>query len=178
MPFQTRNLLMSLGAASALGACTTMADVPTERVGQATLSYANGMPAGTAQLMRSGEGLSMAVAVTGMSPGTHAFHLHTTGKCEGPDFTSAGGHLNPYDKKHGTLDPMGPHLGDMQNLEVNSSGAATATVDIPGERAGALQEIFDADGTAVVIHAGADDYRTDPSGAAGSRIACGIMRPA
>ena len=169
--------LAIFGASATLAACTTMGEVPTERVGQATLSFANGLPAGTAQLMRSGSGLTMTVAVTGMEPGAHGFHLHTTGKCEAPDFTSAGGHLNPYSKHHGTKDPMGPHLGDMQNLQVGSSGTASATVDLPGEREGALGEIFDADGTAVIVHAGADDYMTDPSGDAGGRVACGVLKP-
>lgn len=165
-----------LTGAVALGACTTLADVPTERVGQATLSFANGLPAGSAQLVRSGTGLSMAVAVTGMTPGPHGFHLHTTGKCEAPSFESAGGHLNPYGRDHGTLDPEGPHLGDMLNIDVGSNGTGTANLDLPGERAGALDEIFDADGTAIVVHANADDYRTNPSGNAGSRVACGVLR--
>lgn len=164
------------GGAALLTGCTTMDDVPAGRVGQATLSFANGLPAGTAQLVQSASGLSMAVAVTGMSPGAHGFHLHTTGKCEAPGFTSAGGHLNPYDRSHGTLDPQGPHLGDMRNLDVGASGSATATVELPGDRMGSLDSIFDADGTAVVIHAGADDYRTDPSGNSGDRIACGVLR--
>lgn len=170
--------LALLGAGLTLGACTTMADMPTERVGEATLSFGNGLVAGSAQLMQSGTGLSVMVAVNGVEPGPHGFHLHTTGKCEAPDFTSAGGHLNPYMKKHGTKDPMGPHLGDMQNLEVGPSGTATATVDLPGEREGSLAQIFDADGTAVIVHAGADDYMTDPSGDAGGRIACGVLKPA
>lgn len=178
MSIQTRTNVTVMAALAVLGACTTMSDVTSEQVGQATLSSADGTLAGTARLMNSPDGLSVVVSVTGMAPGMHGFHLHTTGRCEAPDFTSAGGHLNPFSKKHGTRDPMGPHLGDMQNLEVGATGTATATVDLPGERAGALQEIFDADGTAVIIHAGADDYITDPSGDAGGRIACGVLSPA
>jgi superoxide dismutase, Cu-Zn family len=165
-------------APAALVACTTLADVPTERVGQATLSFANGLPAGTAQLVRSGAGLSVVVAVTGMTPGPHGFHLHTTGKCEAPGFDSAGGHLNPYGRRHGTLAESGPHLGDMPNIEVGPSGSGAATFALPGERPGALEAIFDADGTAVIVHAGPDDYRTDPSGNSGPRIACGVLRRA
>ena len=82
-------------SAAMLAGCTTMADVPTSRVGQATLSFANGLPAGTAQLLRDGSGLRIVLAATGMTPGSHGFHLHTTGKCEGPKFESAGAHWNP-----------------------------------------------------------------------------------
>ena len=169
---------LALTAPILLAGCTTLADQPTERVAQATLGFANGLPAGTAQLLRSGTGMSVAVAVTGMTPGAHGFHLHTIGKCEGPAFESAGAHLNPYGRKHGTLAPGGPHLGDMLNIEVGTNGTGTASLDLPGERAGGLDEIFDADGTAVIVHAGADDYRTDPSGNAGGRIACGVLRRA
>ena len=168
---------MTVAAPTALLAgCTTMADVPTTRVGQATLSFANGLPAGTAQLLRDGSGLRIAVAATGMTPGPHGFHLHTTGRCEAPGFTSAGGHLNPDDRNHGTLSPGGPHLGDLPNLQIGANGSGSMTEAVRGGEA-ALSTIFDADGTAVIIHAEPDDYRTDPSGSAGDRVACGVLRP-
>lgn len=167
-------IVLAGGAAAATG-CTTLADVPTSRVGQATLSFANGLPAGTAQLFRDGVGLRIAVATTGMAPGPHGFHLHTTGRCEAPGFVSAGGHLNPDGRKHGSQAPGGAHLGDLPNLEVHSSGSATATEAVAGGEA-ALASIFDGDGTAVVVHAAPDDYRTDPAGNAGDRIACGVFR--
>jgi len=163
------------GAAALLSGCTTLADVPTERLGQATLSFANGLPAGTAQLFRDGSGLRMVVAATGMTPGAHGFHLHTTGRCEAPGFTSAGGHLNPDGRKHGAQAPGGAHLGDLPNLQIGSTGSGSATAAIAGGEA-ALAAIFDADGTAVVIHANADDYVTDPTGNAGDRVACGVLR--
>ena len=163
-------------AAAGMTGCTTTEAVPTVRVGQATLSFANGLSAGTAQLYSDGVGLRLAVAATGLAPGAHGYHLHTVGKCEGPDFTSAGGHLNPANHKHGSLAPGGPHLGDLPNLAVGSSGSGASTEAIPGNRDAVLADIFDADGTAVVIHADPDDYRTDPSGNAGKRLACGVMK--
>jgi Cu-Zn family superoxide dismutase len=176
--------IIVLGAA-ALTACTTVENVAddvaseltTEQVGTASLSFANGQPAGTARLMSDGDQLSVAVMVNGVEPGAHGFHLHTTGACRAPDFTSAGGHLNPYDRNHGRLSPGGSHLGDMPNLQVDASGSAGGTFDVSDTPERALEEIFDTDGTAVVVHAGADDYRTDPAGDAGSRIACGVLRP-
>lgn len=162
-------------AVGALSGCTTMSEVPTERLGSATLSLANGAPAGTVQLLASGDSLALAVAVTGIPEGAHGFHLHTTGRCTAPEFTSAGGHLNPQSKEHGSANPKGSHFGDLPNLVVGPNRMATTTVDLGGSRQQALDWLFDDDGTAVVIHAGADDYRSDPAGDAGSRIACGVL---
>jgi superoxide dismutase, Cu-Zn family len=164
-------------AALMAASCSSLADVPTARVGQASLSFANGLPAGTAQLLRDGSGLRIVVAATGMTPGAHGFHLHTTGRCEAPGFTSAGGHLNPSGRKHGTQAPGGPHLGDLPNIQINANGSGAATEIITGGDA-TLSAIFDADGTAVIIHANADDYVTDPTGNAGDRVACGVLRRA
>lgn len=172
--FKASATTLAAGAALLAG-CTTLSDVPTSRVGQATLSFANGLPAGTAQLLRDGSGLRIAVAATGMTPGAHGFHLHTTGRCEAPGFTSAGGHLNPDGRKHGSQAPGGAHLGDLPNLQIGASGSGGATEAVAGGEA-ALAAIFDADGTAVVIHADPDDYVTDPAGNAGDRIACGVLR--
>lgn len=162
----------------ALGACTTVGDLPTARLGDARLTFANGLPAGTAQLLSNGDGVTLAVAVTGMAPGAKGFHLHTAGRCEGPDFTSAGGHLNPAGREHGSLNPRGKHLGDMPNLDVGAARTAAAEVDLTGTRDTLLADIFDGDGTAVIVHANADDYTSDPAGNAGARIACGVLRRA
>lgn len=159
----------------ALGACTSLQDLPTERVASTRLTLANGIPAGTVQIVGNGDRLTITVVATGMSPGSHGFHLHQTGKCERPDFTSAGGHLNPLGKDHGSLAEGGAHLGDLPNLEVGQGGTGTVTADISASREQALDWLFDADGTAVVVHAAPDDYRTDPTGNAGSRIACGVL---
>lgn len=98
-----------------------------------------------------------------------------TGRCEGPAFTSAGGHLNPGEKQHGTLNPAGSHTGDLPNLNIVSNGAGTLSVELSGTRAELEAALFDADGTALVIHATADDYKTDPTGNSGARIACGVL---
>ena len=171
----TRTTLLAAAAALSLGGCSTIADLPTEELGSATLSLSNGTPVGTARLVANGDDVSLAVAVTAIPAGAHGFHLHTTGKCEAPGFTSAGGHLNPLDREHGSENPQGKHFGDLPNLAVGSNRSAATTIDLPGTRAQALSYIFDADGTAVIIHAGADDYRSDPAGDAGSRLACGVM---
>lgn len=167
--------IVALLATAAATACTSVGDIPTDRVGQATLSFANGLPAGTVQLVADGAGVSAIVAVTGLAKGQHGFHLHAVGKCEAPDFTSAGPHLNPGGRTHGTMSSGGAHLGDMPNLTVGASGTATATIPLAGPRDTTLASIFDSDGTAVVIHADPDDYRTDPAGNAGKRIACGVI---
>lgn len=172
-------MLRSTGAgililAAATG-CTTVYDLPDERVGETTLRLANGVPVGTVQLLRQGDRVTLAAAVTGLEPGTHGFHLHAIGKCIAPDFTSAGGHLNPDANSHGSMSEGGKHLGDLPNLEIGSNRSATSRVDLAGSAADVLAHIFDSDGTAVVVHADPDDYRTDPSGNAGPRIACGVI---
>lgn len=162
---------------AALAGCTTMndADMAMQPVGSATLSKADGTPVGTVELLGSGAEMQARISLTGLPPGPHGFHFHTTGRCEAPGFESAGGHLNPYDRNHGTADPKGPHLGDMRNITVGANGSVTATLDLPGARNGSLGDFFDADGTAVIVHAGADDYRSQPSGDAGGRLACGVL---
>lgn len=171
-------ILATAAAAAALTGCMNFGDAPTGRAGQATLYYANGTPAGTMQLLESGNRLRVTAAIAGAPQGVHGFHLHQTGSCERPDFTSAGGHLNPEGKDHGTLDPGGAHLGDLPNLVIAADGTGTIDAMLGSSREDAVRAIFDADGTAVVLHAGADDYKTDPSGDAGSRIACGVVSSA
>lgn len=169
--------LAALAAALvALPACSTLEDMSSERLATASLSRANGAPAGTVELVANGSQLSLVVAAAGLPQGAHGFHLHTTGACRAPDFTSAGGHLNPTNRNHGTLGPGGSHLGDLPNLEVDSNSVTTTTVELAEtDRAQVLDWLFDADGTAVVIHQDPDDYRTDPAGDAGPRIACGVL---
>lgn len=159
-----------------LAACQTVADLPEERLGSATLTMANGVPVGTAQLLARGDTVTLAFAGAALPAGAHGFHLHTTGTCTAPDFTSAGGHLNPRNNEHGSLNPAGKHLGDLPNLTVGANGTASTQVDLDGTRAYLMDVLFDADGTAVMIHAGPDDYRSDPAGDAGSRIACGVLK--
>lgn len=172
-----RALIFSLPLTVALAACQTVDEVPNARLGQATLQLASGLPGGTAQLLASGAEVTISIAVVGLSPGLHGVHLHTTGACDAPEFTSAGGHLNPGGRQHGTNNPAGAHLGDLPNVTVGGTGAGTVSATLPGSREAVLAQLFDADGTAIVVHANSDDYRTDPSGNAGGRIACGVLTP-
>jgi Cu-Zn family superoxide dismutase len=158
-----------------LAACATPSGDATDRVAQATLRLSSGLPAGTAQVFAAGDQVSVTIAAAGLSQGVHGAHLHMVGSCEAPNFDSAGGHLNPDSRQHGTDNPAGAHLGDLPNITVGSSGAGTVTATLSGSRDSVLARLFDADGTAIVVHASADDYRTDPSGNSGGRIACGVL---
>jgi len=142
----------------------------------ADIVNAQGQKIGTAEIRPSGSGVRIDVSVSQLPPGTHGIHIHNVGKCDGPDFASAGPHFNPTSKKHGKDNPEGPHAGDLPNLEVNAGGEGKASVVDPNAsfREGS-NSIFHDGGTALVIHANADDYKTDPSGSSGARIACGVI---
>ena len=174
-PIGNAAFLACAAASLALGGCATYANDTAARIGSGTIYLANGQPAGTVQLLAVGDQVSLAVAATGMSAGTRGFHLHTRGECAAPDFTSAGGHLNPLNRAHGKESAGGAHLGDMPNLVFGANQSATLTTTLSGTRAEIEPWIFDSDGTAVVIHAQADDYRTDPTGNAGARVACAVL---
>ncbi|UQZ81569.1 Superoxide dismutase-like protein YojM precursor [Paenibacillus konkukensis] len=136
-----------------------------------------GTKIGTAKLSQVAEGVKFQVEVSGLTPGKHGIHVHQTGVCTPPDFTSAGEHFNPEGKKHGFDNPQGYHAGDLPNLEVGSDGTARAEfvdtkVTLAKDKANSLVKTG---GTALVIHENADDYKTDPSGNSGSRIACGVI---
>ena len=144
---------------------------------RASLKDANGKDVGSATLTQTPGGVLIAVSVKGVPAGEHAFHVHAVGKCE-PPFTSAGGHFNPGNKKHGLMATDGHHAGDMPNLHIPANGEFAVEVlnsDITLEK-GKPNSVFDADGSALVIHANKDDYKTDPTGEAGGRIACGVVQ--
>ena len=145
----------------------------------ANLHNAQGQLIGEASAARAGNVVRIRLTVHGLTPGTHGVHLHQTGRCDSPDFTSAGPHWNPTSHQHGRLNPMGPHLGDLPNLVVgaNGRGRIDFAVPVPAGTAAGANPLLDADGTSVVIHAAADDLRTDPSGNSGARIACGVLIP-
>jgi Cu-Zn family superoxide dismutase len=107
--------------------------------------------------------------------GPHAVHIHTTGKCDGPGFESAGPHWNPESKQHGTENPQGPHKGDLPNMTVAVNGTGSIMYTVPNAT---LAGLLDADGAAFMVHADADDNVSDPAGNAGGRIACGVIKAA
>ena len=144
----------------------------------ATVRNAEGRELGTLTLREAGNGLAVSGRLAGLSPGDHAVHLHMTGACNAPSFDSAGSHWNPGERQHGSANPQGPHAGDLPNLTVgaDSSGMVDGTT-AAGTLRGELP-LLDADGAAVIVHAGKDDYRSQPSGNAGSPIACGVVEAA
>jgi len=142
----------------------------------ATINDAMGKAVGTATLRETGSGVLIKADLMGVPPGTHAIHVHTVGKCDAPMFMTAGGHFAPGMTKHGLLAPGGPHAGDLPNLYVPADGKLSIEILEPNVTlAPGPRSLLDADGSAIVLHATADDYMTDPAGNAGGRIACGVV---
>ncbi len=145
------------------------------------LKTSDGMDAGTATFSETKKGnLEIKLALKGLPPGDHAVHIHQKPLCDAPDFTTAGGHFNPDMKQHGLQNPMGHHNGDLpENLTVGAGGTVTATlmVDYLSMGSGNANDITANGGTSIMIHEKADDMKTDPTGNAGKRIACGIIMP-
>jgi Cu-Zn family superoxide dismutase len=141
----------------------------------AVLKDKDGKEVGKVELTDTPSGVLIRLTLDGVPPGDHAFHVHAIGKCEPPDFKSAGPHFNPDETKHGLMNADGPHAGDMPNLHVPESGKLTVEVLNEMVTLDAEQAILDQDGSAIVVHAAADDYKTDPVGNAGDRIACGVV---
>lgn len=147
------------------------------KMAAAELIDSQGKTVGYATLVEGPDGVEIAVQVHDMPQGLHGFHIHAVGKCGTPDFKSAGGHFDPFGRKHGLKNPEGAHVGDMPNLLVGPDGTASEVVLEPLASLGpGKNSLFHPDGTALVIHAGKDDQITDPSGDAGARIACGVIK--
>jgi Cu-Zn family superoxide dismutase len=143
---------------------------------RAELKDAKGQLVGTATLSETPNGVLLHLNLSNAPAGAHAFHIHTTGRCDPPDFESAGAHFNPKKAMHGFLEVKGPHAGDLPNLHIPQGGKLT--VEFLAEHAsltGKLNPLLDADGATLVLHASPDDYRTDPAGNAGDRVACGVI---
>ena len=158
----------------ALSGCSTIVPKvpsPAPLEVSAALRSADSASRGSATLRMSDGRMRLTVDARDLPQGALGIHVHAVGRCDAPDFASAKAHWNPTAKMHGRDNPMGAHLGDLPNLMIGSDGRGSVSIDLPGT----VAELLDADGASVVIHAAADDYRTDPSGNSGNRIACGVL---
>jgi Cu-Zn family superoxide dismutase len=161
-----------LGAAALSAGCAAF-DVPVAAPPVALVNSA-GQPTGSVAPAQTSGGVTLLVTASGLPHGLHGIHVHSNGRCDPPGFESAGAHWNPAQRKHGLQNPQGPHVGDLPNISVSSSGVARETLVLGGI---SLAALADADGSALIIHAQADDYSTDPSGNSGARIACAVLAP-
>ncbi len=162
-----KQILIGLCATSLLAAC---AGYPFTPAATAVLAAKSGSTvSGTVGFKEITGGVRLMADVKGLMPGEHGFHIHESGDCSAPDATSAKGHYNPASKMHGRHDMMDHHGGDMPNLLANAQGEAKATMDVMGVT---LAEIT---GRSVVIHADPDDYKSQPAGNSGKRVACGTI---
>lgn len=159
-------ILLIIGAAAG-------AQPPRERLVAGAILKADGTRIGAVLARRAGSAIIVDVTGWRREPGRYGAHVHAVGRCERPDFESAGSHWNPTARRHGRLNPAGHHLGDLPNLEIGANRAGRIQFTIAGAT---LAGLLDADGASVVIHAGPDDERTDPSGNSGARIACAVLR--
>jgi Cu-Zn family superoxide dismutase len=157
--------------AAVLAGCVPMAP-PDVVVANVPLVRSDGASIGTVRVFQENTGVVLRIDATGLPPGLHGVHLHAVGRCDAPKFTSAGAHWNPTGRKHGHRNPEGFHAGDLGNLGVGADGKLIAGLLVP---AATVAGLHDADGTALVLHAKADDEMTDPSGNSGDRIACAVL---
>lgn len=136
---------------------------------------AGGRELGVLTFADAGAAISVDGTLRGLPPGVHGMHIHAVGRCDAPDFASAGPHWSPTPKQHGSTNQAGPHHGDLMNLTVGADSSVVVKMSTPAGSLRGENPLLDADGAAIVIHATADDYKTDPSGNSGARIACGVV---
>jgi Cu-Zn family superoxide dismutase len=152
-------------------------EYPARPSATADLRDARGRSIGTATITQIGDGIRLAVEGSNLPGGAHGIHIHQVGVCAAPDFMSAGPHWNPASRQHGKDNPAGMHSGDLPNILIGTNGLGSLEYTIPSTLlSGGTRPVLDGDGAALVVHATADDYRTDPSGNSGARIACGVFR--
>ncbi len=168
-----RGGIAALALAPLIASCASAVDPPYAR--QFALVGATGQSLGTVSAWETAGAVGLRVQATGLPHGLHGIHVHAVGRCDAPQFTSAGAHWNPMARKHGLNALQGPHAGDLPNISVSANGVANEAVVLSGA---SLSGLADADGSALVVHATADDHVTDPSGNSGARIACAILSPA
>lgn len=175
-------ILTGLGAATLAG-CAAMGGGGAGKVALpkpllvAHLKGVAGFDRGRVDAYREGPGLRLEIVAREFQPGSYGMHIHAIGKCDAPDFMTAGPHWNPSGAQHGADNPMGAHRGDLPNLEIEPGLIGRVTVNIPAATLAGADGLLDTDGAAFVIHAQADDMKTDPSGNSGGRIACGVFAP-
>jgi Cu-Zn family superoxide dismutase len=171
-----RRLAVVLATLLLSGCAGMMQSSTTDNTAAAELKDGSGRTVGTANLTQLGSAVRIVMQVRGLPAGVKGVHIHAVGKCEGPSFNSAGDHFNPGGRQHGALNPQGSHAGDLPNLTV--AGDGTGRLETTTEQISLVTgptALSDADGSALVIHASPDDFRTDPTGNAGARIACGVI---
>jgi len=162
---------LSLGLFLALIALSSSSAAKTK----VEMKDAQGKAVGDIIIWDQGPGVALELKLHDLTPGVHAIHFHQVPKCEGPDFKSAGGHFNPNGKKHGFDNPEGHHAGDMKNVTVGANGKATARLEDNDVTLKDGPHSLLSNGAAIVVHAKADDYKTDPAGNSGDRVACGVL---
>lgn len=169
-------LLLCISACGKADESSEKTNMPAADIAySAPLIFNDGKPAGQAKILQAAENSKIAVTLPFLNAGVYALHLHDIGKCETPDFKTAGGHWNPNDKEHGAKNPKGPHAGDLANLTVEEDGPVSQEFDLTAEASAHLPSLIDEDGAAVMMHAEQDDLKSDPAGNAGSRIICGVL---
>lgn len=168
--------LAAIGA-TLLAACATPRGGGAGTTATAIVRNAQGTELGVLRLESTVAGVRVSGFLTGLTPGAHGIHLHAVGRCDGPEFATAGAHVNPANRKHGLVNPEGPHAGDLPALAADVTGRATVNLVAPLVTLDAApgSGLLDPDGSSLVVHAANDDQRTDPAGNSGARIACGLV---